>query len=292
MVKTATAPAKSGKATPATSKGNEVATRGSGTEVGQVSEELVNMMREDTGKGVSTRMEDNIVPLVYVLQAQSPQAQKKKEEYVDGAEAGSIWFRGTKVVVSGDDGFPAVPVCFSVVWIEWMPNRGGFVARHPDRPAEATLKTDPENPKRKFWALPNGNVVVETREQVIIALDVFDVPTPFVIPMSGSNHAASRDWMTKQNSKSVPGFPDEKAPAFGYIYRLKTKFRTNDQGDWYMWDVDDENGVKTPQNDVGVYRLARQIEKDFNSGKLKAAQIDPEGLDDRGGGGEELSKHI
>lgn len=251
------------------------------TELDQVAmEELNKMMAADSGKGVSTAMEDNIVPLIYILQSNSPQVQKKGENYVEGAEAGFIWFRGTKDVVSGDDGIPVVPCHFEKCWIEWMPDRGGFVGRHgADRPAGAVQKTDPQNPKKKFWALPNGNHVVETREHVVIVLDVFDRPMPFVIPMSGSGHGASRAWMTLQNRKVVPG-TDLKAPAYGYIYRMKLQFRTNDQGDWFMWDVQDENDVPTQLTDPAVYRLARQIEADFSSGKLKAQQMTGDQVDD------------
>jgi hypothetical protein len=256
----------------ATTKGGAVADNA-------LSEEMSKLMEADAGKGVSTAMEDNIVPLIYILQALSPQVNKKKEEYIPGAEAGMIWFRGTKTVVKGDEGIAAVPCHFSKCWIEWQPNRGGFVARHDDRPADAVQVTDAQNPKKKFWQRKNGNTVVETREHVIIVLDAFERPLPFVIPMSGSGHGASRAWMTLQNRKTVPGRDDLKAPSFGYIYRMKLQFNTNDQGDWYMWDVQDENEEPTVLTDPEVYKMARQIQADFEKGTLKAAQMDSDQVD-------------
>jgi hypothetical protein len=298
MAKAATATANKGKTTAALPKGKEVATRKGTTEVDTAAmEEMNRMMAADAGKGVSTAIEDNIVPLVYILQSNSPQVQKKGENYVEGAEAGMIWFRGTKDVVSGDDGIPVVPCHFEKVWIEWLPDRGGFVGRHADKPANAVQKTDPANPKKKYWGLPNGNHVVETREHVVIVLDVFDRPMPFVIPMSGSGHGASRAWMTLQNRKVVPG-TDLKAPAYGYIYRMKLQFRTNDQGDWFMWDVTDENDEPTQLTDPAVYRLARQIEMDFASGKLKADKMTGDQVDDSQTGegqnakGQRAAEHI
>lgn len=255
----------------------------------------MKMMAQDSGKGVSTAMEDNVVPLVYILQALSPQVQKKKEEYIEGAEAGMIWFRGTKDIVAGEEGIPVVPCHFAKSWIEWQPNRGGFVARHDERPADAVYVTDPENPKRKFWQRPNKNIVVETREHVVLALDVFDRPTPFVIPMSGSGHSSSKAWMTLQNRKVVPG-TDLKAPSYAYIYRMKLAFRTNDQGDWFMWDISDENDEPTMLTDPAVYRLARQIEADFGKGTLRADTGDGTQTDLGGetaaGKGERAKEHI
>lgn len=254
--------------------------RGKSSEVADAAaqEELMKMMAGDSGKGVSTAMEDNVVPLVYILQALSPQVQKKKEEYIDGAEAGMIWFRGTKDVVAGEEGIPVVPCHFSKSWIEWMPNRGGFVARHEERPADAVHTADPENPKRKFWKRGNGNIVVETREHVVIVLDVFDRPMPFVIPMSGSGHGSSRAWMTLQNRKVIPG-TDLKAPSFAYIYRMKLQFRTNADGDWFMWDIIDENDEPTMLTDPATYRMARQIEADFSKGVLKAGNMTDDQVD-------------
>src|SRR4051812_21319875 len=109
-----------------------VATRPAGS-VAELDPALKELYKKDAGRGVSTAMEDNVVPLIYILQALSPQVQKKKEEYVEGAEPGYIWFRGTKKVV-GEEGIAVVPCYYSKVWIEWMPNRGGFVARHDERP--------------------------------------------------------------------------------------------------------------------------------------------------------------
>lgn len=279
---------------PKSSPSKAVATQSSSREVADeaASEEMLKMMAADAGKGVSTAVEDNIVPLIYILQALSPQVQKKKEEYIEGAEAGQIWFRGTKTVVPGDDGILGVPCHFSKAWVEWLPDRGGFVARHDERPEDAVLVTDSQNPKKKYWRRPNGNTVVETREHVVIVLDTFERPMPFVIPMSGSGHGSSRAWMSLMNRKVVPG-TDLKAPSYAYLYRMKLQFRTNDQGDWYMWDIDDENGEPTLLADPAVYRLARQIEADFAKGKLKADAMTDDQVDnsDSGGGQNARGQH-
>lgn len=291
MAKAAAAPAK-GRSAPATGKG--VATRTSSTAVDAAAQEELNkMMAADAGKGVSTAIEDNVVPLIYILQALSPQVQKKKPEaYINGAEAGQIWFRGSKDVISGDEGIPVVPCFFSKCWIEWQPDRGGFVARHDEKPADAFLKTDEQNPKKKFWTNKAGNILVETREHVVLVLDVFERPMPFVIPMSGSGHTASRNWMSSMGRKTVPG-TDLRAPSYGYIYRMKTVFRTNDQGDWFTWVIEDENDEPTQVTDPAIYRMARQIENDFNKGTLRSDVMSDDQVDNGGdGGGSKAGEHI
>lgn len=277
-----------------------VATRQS-AEVDQAQiDEMNQMMMAHAGKGVSTAVEDNIVPLIYILQSNSPQVQKKGEHYVPGAEAGHIWFRGTKTTVDGEKGILAVPCCMNKCWVEWLPDRGGFVARHDKRPAEAVLTTDPQNPKKKSWKMPNGNSVVETREHVVIVVDEsLDRPAAFVIPMTGSGHGASRAWMTKQTQKVIPG-TDIPAPAYGYIYNMKLQFRTNDQGDWFMWDVVDAGEDEAPLQltDPAVFKMAAKICADFESGKLKADSGDQTQVDDSVSGagenarGQRAAEHI
>lgn len=284
MAKAATQPAKKTTAAPPP-KGKAVATVQGTSELDAAQqEELMKMYAEDSGKGVSTAVEDNIVPLIYILQSNSPQVQKKGDQYVQGAEAGSIWFRGTKTVVPGDEGILVVPVHKTNVWIEWQPNRGGFVGRLGEkRPANAVQKTDPQNPKKKFWALPNGNHVVETREHVVIALGVFDQPQAFVVPMSGSGHGASRKWNTAMKGKTIPNSdPPLPAPSYGFIWRMKLEFRTNDQGDWFMWNIVEggEDETELMLTDVNVARMARQLQKDFESGVKKAQDATSDQVDD------------
>lgn len=259
------------KSAPTASKA--VATR-KNTELATKNDDVLAMMDQDAGKGTSTDIADNVVPLVYVLQAQSPQVIKKKEEYIDGAEAGNIWFRGTKEVFDGEEGILVQPVLFAKAWIEWLPNRGGFVARHDNRPAAAVMKEDPQNPKRKYWELPNGNIVSEHREHVVLIHGVYDKPAPFVISMSGSNHTASRNWMTAMNRKQAPG--GGRAPSFAYLYRLKTVFRSNDQGDWYMWEAEDHTNKdgEPVMVDAEAYRAARALHDSFASGAMRADNPD------------------
>ena len=198
MAKTTAKPAPKGK--------QQAVTTTAKKEVIRSNADVSLLMEQDAGAGVSTDISDNIVPLVYILQAQSPQVLRQKPEYIKGAEAGNIWPRGEKQVWDGEEeGVEVVPVYFDKVWIEWRPNRGGFVARHRERPELAEQRAlDPQRPDRMSWVLPSGNIVQESREHAVLVLGKYDNPTPFVIPFSGSNHTASRAWMGLMNRKKTP----------------------------------------------------------------------------------------
>jgi hypothetical protein len=277
------------KNAPAAGKGKEVATTDK-KNLPTADVDVTLLMKQDSGKGVSTAAEDNIVPLIYILQAQSPQALKQKPEYIKGATAGMIWPRGTKILIDGEEtGMPFIPVAFTKWWIEWRPNRGGYVGRHKydataadkGRPEGAEWVEDPKKPGKGNWELESGNVVVETREHAGLAF-INEQWTGCVVSMSGSNHTASRAWMGLMKDKKIPGTSD-RAPSYAYVYNLKTIAKSNDDGDWYGWQVEDGMGdgevtiITSIDDGAELYRTARQLNADFESGaKVADAPIEPD----------------
>ena len=236
---------------------------------GSVMTSLKARIRQDAGKGVSTDQSDNLIPLVYILQAQSPQALKKDPAYINGAEAGSIWLRGASdPIVDGEEGFLFQPCYFAKCWIEWKPNREGFVARHAERPSDAkqVKEKDEKGNERLVWKSKAGNLLVESREHVGLVLGR-GAPMGYVIPFSGSGHTVSRGWMTLMNGKVED---DTKLPSWCYIYRLKTRFRSNDKGSWYLFEVLEERPIDTEEE----YMRGKALHDAFASGAKQTGEYD------------------
>lgn len=284
--------------------GKQVATKqDTGKELKKGDVDVTLLMKQDAGRGVSTAAEDNIIPLIYILQAQSPQALRQKPEYIKGAEAGDIWPRGTKTLIKGEDeGLPFIPVAFKKFWNEWGAERGdGFFGRHDydasaenkGRPDGTEWVEDPKKPGKGQWVRDNGHVLVETREHAGLAL-INDQWTGAVVSMSSTNHTASRMWMGLMKDKRIPG-SDERAPSFAFVYCLKTVAKSNDDGDWYGWQVEDGTGdgevtlITEVDGGVELYRIARQLADDFETGKKVADAPDESGSDRSAGerGGED-----
>jgi hypothetical protein len=235
--------------------------------------DLDAMYEEDSGKGTSTDMADNVIPILKVIQSLTPQALKQKPEYIKGCEAGQIWARGTKDIWPGEEGVRIVPVCYERIWLEWGAKRGdGLKGRHrkgnDDTPRllGAELKTDSEGNEK--WTLPNGHTLQDCREHVVLLLDKYDTPKPFVLPMSGSNIGTSRNWHPMMNDKTMQLEIGKvvKAASYAYVYGLKTMARSNDDGDWFQMAIEDTRERTTPE----VYLHARRINADFAGGKLVA----------------------
>lgn len=262
---------------PAKKKGTAVTVRRPASPPTDAPKFVVARAAEDAGKGVSTAQEDNLVPLVYILQSNSPQVNRRGADYIEGAEASAIWLRSASdPIVSGEDGIVFQPCHFSKDWVEWKlrDEGGGFVARHDARPADAEAVADPKNPNKTRFVRPSGNEVVETRYHIGY-VHVGDQRLAYVIPMSSTGHSVSREWMFRMNGKSVGGV---KAPTFASLYRLRTKERTNAAGTWFTWDISDE-GSGWVQSEAD-YERGRGLHDAFVSGARQAAAPEAPADDD------------
>ncbi len=231
--------------------------------------DIDDLREQASGKGVSTDAADNVVPLLKIAQALSPVVLKQSTDYIKGAEAGNIYPRGEKIVWDGDEGIRVVPCHFERTWLEWGPQLGdGLKGRHRDGKDDTPIKMGAVLKKaddgRMKWTLPNGNILQDNREHVVLVLDKYSEPTPFVVPMASSNIGTSKKWHPMMNKKKTK--KGKKAAAYGYVYLLTSVPRKKDQFNWYGWEVDDLDEVSSE----AVFRQADEIQNSFTSGTLIA----------------------
>lgn len=228
--------------------------------------ELMGEMQKHAGQGVSTKSEDSLVPLIYVLDSKSPQCDERGSQYIPGAKGGHIWLRNFGVV-DGQVGIEFQPCSdIWVDWVEWVPRErgGGFVGRHANKPEDVTESPHPENPNKMRLMRKNGNEVRETRNVAgYVITDQGDVP--FVIPFSSTGHTVAKGWNFTMLSHKMPNGKIE--PSFARKYRLKTRQRTNTQGKWYVFDVSDAGYV-----DVDQFRRGAALYEAFKTGAKKAEE--------------------
>lgn len=200
---------------------------------------LKSKIKEDAGKGISENQDDSLVPLIVVLQAQSPQAIKQKPEYIKGAEAGVIWLKNApQPIVPSEVGILFQPCHFYKNVGEWIPRNkdgsgGGYVGVHDTMPADAKEVADADDPERKRMMSPRGTEYVEARNHAGIAYTADGQAFPYLIPLSSSGHSVSRQWMFMMKSKTVEG---TKVPSWAVIYRLRTLMRTKGNQTWFVLD--------------------------------------------------------
>ena len=229
----------------------------------QVPADLMDATEADAGAGVSFKQEDQLLPLIYILQSNSPATEKRGEAYIEGAEPGHFWMRNAlNPIRDGVLGIDVIPCEMVRTWIEWLPNRQGFVARHDESPAdmiERVVKDDSGREKMILVRSGNGNIIQDTREFFLLC-DTH----PFVLPCTGTKHTFARQWQTMFHQFHHPK-TGGVMPAFSRKYNISTVPMSNAIGKWFGLKFQDRGFVTKPE-----YDAAKAFYKAVKSGEKRA----------------------
>jgi len=225
---------------------------------GALPAELADVTAPDSGKGVSTKAEDAIVPLITVLQNGHPQVDKRGAEYIDGAEPGKFWLRGAIEPIR--DEIIAIPCDMRRSWMEFLQNRQGYAARHEEEPDDIEIKPAEGNSKRPILVRPNGNIIQDTRELYLLVDN-----QPYLLPCASTFHQFAREWQTwfRQFRHPKTGKP---LPSFARKYKLVTVSKANALGKWFMPKFVDLGWVDTAE-----YSRAREFHEFVEQGRQRPA---------------------
>lgn len=203
----------------------------------QITDDIESDLVKYEGAGTSTKAEDNLIPIVNLLQDLSPQVKDRNPEYVDGAKPGDFYIKGLNLLIPGGDGFKFQPCAFRTAVNEWVPrdNGGGFVASYEEMPENA-VQTVNEKGKR-ITKTPGGNDLVDTRYHSGF-LEYQDIRIPAVLSFASTGHTVSRGWMVLLNNTivEVKGIR-RKAPSWFKKYSIKSKIKQKNNQEWFMCDI-------------------------------------------------------
>ena len=207
---------------------------------------MESMLLQSAGQGFEeVTQQDTSTPRIVVLQKGNPQVNKQEAAYVKGSEVGMFYNTATKQFYPAseedDNGILVVPCFFTAVEMEFKPNRGGFAGirlRADVKDDEIVESKGADGKKSRIFA-DTGNDAVLTKQHYCLLLeqDAEGNPTgsyaPVLVPLKGMGLRASTSWMTMAGQQMLNG---RKLPMFSTIYRLKTVWGKNDQGDFYIAD--------------------------------------------------------
>lgn len=181
-----------------------------------------------------TNRDDFLMPMLYVLQPTSPICAKN-----DDARPGMLLNTSNEALYPADKGkghkgITFVPCYPQHQFVEWKPDRGGFVASHaPDSKLVQDMKAKGEFGK---MVLPNGNELVDTfyLYGLIVPEDEREEPEMMVVPFSSTKIKPYKKLMTRLSSIRVGGRP---VPLFAHRVRMQTVFESRDAGDSYNFEL-------------------------------------------------------
>jgi hypothetical protein len=188
-----------------------------------IMDENLNFLDQFEGQGFDKLSgEDYQIPFLRILQSLSPQCNKNGDNYVLGAEPGLFYNTVTNRIYGKT--VRVIPVDFEKVWLEFKPNRGGFVARHEPN----SIRVDKSN--FSSWKTEYGHEIVESYNFYCLLPDFSeDGLTVFTLNSSGIKHA--KNWNSQISFTRTDS--GKKAPYFSSVWELKSTYNKNDKGTWF-----------------------------------------------------------
>ena len=242
---------------------NEKVTEEKVTEKTEVAEKKTTALttasafEEDAGSGLENLTADDLtIPLLKILQALSPEVNKRDGKYVDGAAAGDIVNTVTNELFTEETGCVVIPVSYKRMFLEWQPREsgGGLIQQHLD--PEILSKTTKD--KTGADVLENGNYIQTsaTHYALVVSGDSYQ---QVMIPMAGTQLKKSRTWNSVMASLKVKSSKGNvfTPPSYSHKYKLTTVAESNDRGTWFGWSI--ENLGVLEEGEMHLYDAAKNF---------------------------------
>ena len=212
---------------------------------------------EDAGGGLENLTADDLtIPRLKILQALSPEVNKRDGKYVDGAAAGDIINTVTSELYTEETGCVVIPVTYKRMFLEWQPREsgGGLIQQHTDPQILSQTTKD----KTGADVLENGNYIQTSATHYVLTISG-DSYQQVMIPMAGTQLKKSRTWNSVMASLKVKSSEGKvfTPPSFSHKYKLTTVAESNDRGTWFGWSI--ENLGVLEEAEMHLYDAAKSF---------------------------------
>jgi hypothetical protein len=230
---------------------------------------ISDMFAEDAGAGLeSFGSKDLQIPFIMIAQANSPQVNPSDGKYVVGCQVGDFFNSVTGQLYKGKTGFKFVPCGYSMMAVEWRPNRGGLVAQHAmGSDIYKNSKFTPDG--KRVVGDGSGNFLAETAYHFGLVVEDDGAAYAAIISMVSSQLKASRKWNTVVDSRMMKRSDGSlfKAPMFSATYHFTSVPQENAKGKWMGFSISNLGNIE----DTALYLRARDMHKMIAEGKIKAS---------------------
>jgi len=171
--------------------------------------------------------ESYATPFLRILQQNSPQILEDTDNFIPDAKPGYFFNTVTNQLYGKT--INVIPIRFERLFLEWKPNREGFVAIHSVEEGMAI-----SSPGETFGTRihkETGNHVQDTHTFYLLIAGK-EEEGPLVFPLSSTGIRHSRKWMSQAKMLRLPN--RAAAPLYSSVYKIGTTLNENDQGRWYQ----------------------------------------------------------
>ena len=233
----------------------------------QLPTELLDEITASAGEGTTFDSSEMQIPFIRIIQSSSPQANKKDDAYIQGADIGDAFNTVTNEFWNGDDGLVVVPCYQETKFLEFIDrdSGGGFVGEiepsHPD-----IQKATRDGAKE---ILPNGNQLENSDQHYCLVIGDGGIIQPAIVDMKSTQLKVSRRWKTQIAMQKIrhPKTNALLTPAvYATMWKLTTVQESNTEGTWYNWSVTKHGLVQTKD----ILSEAKLFREQVMKGAVKA----------------------
>ena len=194
------------------------------------------------------------LPILKLLQNGSGEAQKRNQNYVEGAEPGMLLNTVTKKLYDGAKGIEVIPCHYKLEYQEWADfgTGSGRPENIFDANSDILSKTKNEIGKDR---LENGNYIQTVGQHYVLIRDGNSTENA-LISMSSSQGKVSRKWNSMMMSITLDGKNGPYTPpSFSHKYRLTSVLNSGKGNQWYGYNVTKVGPVEEP----ALYERAKKF---------------------------------
>jgi hypothetical protein len=194
------------------------------------------------------------LPILKLMQNGSGEAQKRNQNYVEGAEPGMLLNTVTKKLYNGANGIEVIPCHYKLEYQEWADfgTGSGRPENIYDADSDILSKTKNEMGKDR---LDNGNYILTVGQHYVLVIDGNSTENA-LISMSSSQGKISRKWNSMMMSITLDGKNGPYTPpSFSHKYRLTSVLNSGKGNQWYGYNVTKVGPVKEP----ALYERAKKF---------------------------------
>ena len=194
------------------------------------------------------------LPILKLLQNGSGEAQKRNQNYVEGAEPGMLLNTVTKKLYNGAEGIEVIPCHYKLEYQEWADfgTGSGRPENIFDANSDILSKTKNEMGKDR---LENGNYILTVGQHYVLVIDGNSTENA-LISMSSSQGKISRKWNSMMMSITLDGKNGPYTPpSFSHKYRLTSVLNSGKGNQWYGYNVTKVGPVEEP----ALYERAKKF---------------------------------
>ena len=218
------------------------------------------LFEADAAQGLENVKTENLaLPILKLLQNGSGEAQKRNQNYVEGAEPGMFLNTVTKKVYDGGKGIEVVPCYYKLEYQEWADfgTGSGRPENIFDASSDILSKTTKDSGGKD--RLENGNYILTVGQHFVLIVDG-DITEPALISMSSSQGKVSRKWNSMMASITLEGKNGPFTPAtYSHKYVLSSVLNSGKGNQWYGFNV--VRGAMV--DNASLYERAKKFHNSF-----------------------------